>query len=153
MAFRAALQRFVDLVALSCVLANPVWTPAVCAEVAVDAPAAPHPQSKRGHVSRLERHAQRLANTLNLDPAQRVALRKVLETEQERLAGIWSDSSLPGAYRVSATRAVSRQTTDEIRNLLNEEQRKKYILVRQREAPVGAAGDSVETWMSRGKPQ
>jgi phosphatidylethanolamine-binding protein (PEBP) family uncharacterized protein len=56
---------------------------------------------------------------------------------------------VPAAYRVSATQGISDKTADEIRSLLNDEQRKKYNPPKPpREAMVDSTNTSVEAWMN-----
>lgn len=95
-----------------------------------------------------------LSQALDLDEAQQSKLRKVLESQREQVMKVWSDSSLPAAYRISATQAISDGTADQIRALLNEEQRKKYNPPRQpHEAATGTNKRSVEDWMGDAKPK
>ena len=83
---------------------------------------------------------------------QQSALRKLLEDQREQIRGVWSNTSVPAAYRVSATLAISDKTADQIRSLLNEEQRKKYNPPRlPHEALANSASPSVEGWMSADK--
>ena len=97
----------------------------------------------------LEDRVNVLSKALNLDEKQQSDLRKVLEGQREQVRMIWSDTSVPAAYRVIATQALSEKTADQIRALLNEEQKKKYNLPRQpHEATEGSAKPkSVEDWM------
>ena len=85
---------------------------------------------------------QMLQSSLELDSSQREAIQQV-----------WGDTSLPPAIRVSRTQAISDRTADGIRALLDDEQRKKYIQPRQREASVGTGGAGVEAWTARAAGQ
>jgi hypothetical protein len=116
--------------------------------------AAPVPQDtarRRKRGSPLDRRVMLLAKELGLDATQRAQVKKVLEGQREQVARVWNDGSIPAARRVSATQAIGDQTADRIRALLNDEQRKKYIKPRQRDAAVGTAGGDVESWMNAGK--
>lgn len=89
-----------------------------------------------------------LSKSLDLDARQRSDLRKVLEDQREQVSRVWSDTSVPAAYRVSATQAISDRTADQIRALLNDEQRKRYNPPKPpHEATPGSARPSVDPWM------
>jgi hypothetical protein len=104
--------------------------------------------------SGLERRIQTLAKFLDLDVAQQSGLRKVLENQREQVGKIWNDLSVPAAYRVGATRAISDKAADQIRALLNEEQRKEYSPPRRpREAAADSNKRSVEDWMNETRPK
>ena len=115
---------------------------------------APARQSPRHHYgSSLDDRVRILSHALDLDAMQQSELRKVLEGQREQVKRIWSDISVPAAYRVIATQAMSDKTADQIRALLNEEQRKKYKPPRQHDAADGSAKPSVEDWMNVAKPK
>jgi hypothetical protein len=99
--------------------------------------------------SGLDARVRTLSKFLDLDAAQQSELRKVLENQREQVRKLWNDSTVAPANRISATRAISDNTADQIRALLNEEQRKKYNPPRQPH-PAGADADkrSVEEWMN-----
>jgi hypothetical protein len=102
----------------------------------------------------LEKRVMSFAQTLDLDAKQQSALRQVLEVQREQVMKVWSDSSVPASYRISATQAISNKTADQIRALLNEDQRKKYNAPRQaHEAATGTNKRSVEEWMEATKPK
>lgn len=109
------------------------------------------PARPRGTRSGLEDRVATLTKALDLDAKQQAALRKVLQGQREQVRRIWSDESVPSANRISATKALSRQTADQIRALLNEEQRKKYDPPPQRDAGNAAGNVHVEDWMKGGK--
>jgi hypothetical protein len=111
------------------------------------------PVPHRAARSTLEDRVKALTRSLDLDAAQQDGLRQVLEKQREQVRKVWSDeSSVPPAYRVSATRTISDATADQIRALLNEEQRKKYTPPRQpRDAAADSTKRSVEDWMNATK--
>jgi hypothetical protein len=117
-----------------------------------------HPKATRRHaprhaaVSRIEDRVRTLSKGLGLDLKQEAELRKVLERQREQVQRVWKDPALPGRWRVSATLAIDERTADEIRALLNDEQRKKYNPPRQRhEQTSDKLG--VEAWMDAMKPR
>ena len=89
-----------------------------------------------------------LTRALGLSAAQQVQLTKVLESGRKQINQVWSDATVPAPYRISATRAIEEKTADQIRALLNDDQKKKYNPPRQphRMGP-GADEPSVEDWM------
>ena len=119
------------------------------------APGASAPPATRHHARpALEDRVRMLSRTLDLDETQQSALRKVLESQRDQVMKVWSDSSVPAGYRVIATEAIADKTADQIRALLNEEQRKKYNQPRKpRDASAGAAQPNVEDWMKATQPK
>ena len=102
----------------------------------------------------LEERVRSLTQALDLDATQQSALRKLLEGQREQIGRAWSNESVPAIYRVSATQAISDKTADQIRSLLNEEQKKKYNPPRQaRDALAGSARSDVAAWMNAGQAQ
>lgn len=126
-------------------------------DLAVQAPTSQAPALQpryRAMRGSLDDRIKALSQALDLDEVQQSKLRKVLESQREQVMKVWSDSSLPAAYRISATQAISNGTADQIRALLNEEQRKKYNPPRRsHEAATGASERSVEDWMEVAKPK
>ena len=101
----------------------------------------------------LDDRVNTLTKALDLDATQQSGLRKVLEGQREQVARVWNDESAPAAYRVSATRAISNKTADQIRALLNDEQKKKYNPPKPHSTAAGSTGPSVEDWMNKTKPK
>lgn len=139
---RSALQ-LVLLVAAACL------PPAQAAGGDQGASAVPAARQATGLHKRggLEDRVRMLSKRLDLDAEQQAQLRKVLEDQREQVRKVWNDPSVPAAYRVSATHAISDQTEDRIRALLNEEQRKKFTPPRPPREAAGSSGPSVEEWM------
>jgi hypothetical protein len=100
--------------------------------------------------SGLEDRVAKLTRALQLDAKQQGALRKVLQRQREQMLRIWSDGAAPSAERIVATRAVSRQTGQQIRALLNAEQRKKYDPPPQEDAGHVVGKANVDDWMRGG---
>jgi hypothetical protein len=114
-----------------------------------DAPS--HHASRQAARDGLEERVKMLTTALDLDAKQQAELRKVLEGQREQVAKVWSDASLPAAYRIRAMQAISDRTADQIRALLSEEQRKKYNPPRLR-PDDGAPRPDVARWMSATLP-
>jgi type IV secretory pathway VirB9-like protein len=111
-------------------------------------PAAPfHRQAPRGT---LDERLEALARMLNLDSRQQAAVRELLQRQRIQLMQIWDDAGVPAAYRVHATRMLSEQTSENIRALLNEAQKKKFPQPQPaRAAPADALGGrSIDEWIS-----
>jgi Spy/CpxP family protein refolding chaperone len=87
-----------------------------------------------------------LTTELKLTPQQQQSVRKILEDQRQQVARAWSDTSVPSAVRVKATQAIGDRTADQIRALLTEEQRAKYVKPRQ--PGTSAASADVEQWMN-----
>lgn len=115
------------------------------APAAVLAPnaAAAHRVARTGIAGRV----QLLTRELGLDTQQEQAVAALLAQQRTSVARVWSDPSVPAALRVGATQAIGDRTAEQIRALLNEEQRKRYLQPRQHDAPVGAPGGDVQKWM------
>jgi hypothetical protein len=96
----------------------------------------------------LEDRVRLLARELHLDGTQQASVMRILEGQRMEVARVWNDTSLPAARRVSATQAIGERTADQIRALLNDEQKKKFSAPRQPRAPAEEApAASVEDWM------
>lgn len=111
----------------------------------------PHPLSapRNLHASGLEERMRLLTAELGLDAQQQSDVRRLLLEQREQMKRIWSDTSIPPAYRVNATRAIGDKTADRIRALLNEEQKAKYVAARKpREPQSSDSKRSVEDWMN-----
>jgi hypothetical protein len=121
------------------------------ASAAEAASGASQPPARRRHTgSPLERRVSLLAKELDLSPAQQSKVKALLESQRQQVARVWNDASVPSAIRISRTQAIGDRTADQIRALLDESQRKKYIQPRIRETPTGTAGADVESWIGKG---
>jgi len=111
------------------------------------APAAVHRHATRGT---LDERLEALARMLNLDSRQQASVRELLQRQRMQLAQIWEDTGVPAAYRIQATHMLSEQTSENIRSLLNEEQKKKFPQPQPlRAAPTDALGGrSIDEWIS-----
>lgn len=99
----------------------------------------------------LDHRAERLAKLLDLTEAQQFQLAKVLASRHERIRKLWSDQAVPPEYRVSQMRAINDETERQIRALLTEEQKKKYVLPRQ--ASGTSEESNLEYWLNATKPK
>ncbi|MEO8306482.1 MAG: hypothetical protein ABI616_00395 [Pseudomonadota bacterium] len=112
-------------------------------------PGAPAAGIGPGALPALDRRVALLAKELDLSESQQVAMRKLLLEQREKVAHLWNETAIPAQDRIRATQLIGDQTADRIRQLLTEEQRKKYIQPRMKR-PAPPADDnarSVEEWM------
>jgi hypothetical protein len=140
----AALALGISVVAASLC---PPQAAAAGAKSAIQAGA--HPAPRHPGRRSLEQRVTMLSKALGLDAGQQSELRKVLERQREQISRVWRDTAVPAAYRVSATQAISEKTADQIRALLNDEQRKRYNPRKppHKAGPGGSGRPSVEAWM------
>jgi hypothetical protein len=89
----------------------------------------------------------RLTKELGLDAKQQAAVRKVLLGQREQMRRIWNDGSLSASDRMTSTRSVAMRTAEQIRSLLNEEQRKRYAPPPQHDPGHAIGNANVEDWM------
>jgi hypothetical protein len=99
----------------------------------------------------LDDRVGRFAKSLDLSEAQRSAVKKILELQQEQILRIRSDASVSGSVRISRVRALQESTVEQIRAVLNEEQKKKYNPLAPRTIPP-APQTSVEDWIKATAP-
>jgi hypothetical protein len=125
------------------------------ARAAIDGDSTAHPQlaARHGGVAALEDRIKAFSKALNLDAAQQTQLRKILIEQREAVRMIWSDKSLLPAERVPATRAANVRTGDEIRAILNDEQKKKYNPAPPSAPPEQGDKRSVEQWLDATQPR
>jgi hypothetical protein len=95
----------------------------------------------------LDHRVKVLAKALDLDPRQQAELWKILDSQRQAVAKIWSDPTLLSAERVPATRAAEDRTAEQIRSILNEEQKKRYNPPAPRSAQ--ASPPNVSAWIER----
>ena len=122
------------------------------APAAAAAESAPAPSAKRHRApprppttSRLEARVAMLTAQLGLDAKQQAGVRRVLMGQREQVMRVWRDNSVPPADRVGATRAIIERSAGQIRALLNEEQKAKFLRGREpREAQPDAAKAGIE---------
>lgn len=109
------------------------------------------PGIRHKSMSPLDKRVALLTKELKLDAGQQVKVKKILQEQQAQVSRLWSDTSMAPALRVNATQMIGDHTADQIRALLNDEQRTKYVQQHKREAKVGAPGADVQTWMTSNK--
>jgi hypothetical protein len=102
----------------------------------------------------IEHRVAVLAKALDLDAKQKTELRRILERQREDVRRIWSNTALLPAERAPATRAAADRTADEIRGILNDEQKQRYNPPKPPAPPPGESGPpNVAAWMDATRPK
>ena len=109
--------------------------------------------AQRGHRPTLDDRVKVLAKSLDLNEAQQVSVKKILEQRQQETLRIRLDSSISGATRIERFRALQDHTVERIRAVLNEEQKKKYDPLAVRRVTPAPDQKSVEDWLKVTNPK
>ena len=72
--------------------------------------------------------------------------------QQQEILRLRRDGSISGSDRIGRLRALHDQTAERIRNVLNDEQKKKYNPLAVRQLPSAADQKSVEDLMKATTP-
>jgi hypothetical protein len=128
----------------------PMFLPSVLAfaQVAGSVHDTPHRQIK----SSIDDRVKPLTMALELSEAQQSAVKKILEQRQQQAWRIRRDPSIPGSARIDKFRALQDSTVEQIRAVLNEEQRKKYDPFAARKIQPAPQQRSVEDWLEATRP-
>jgi hypothetical protein len=110
-----------------------------------------HPSQRLTPEQALDERVLRLTRALELDEAQQARLREVLTNERRQIMKLRTDNPHPQADRVGPALAILDHTREEIRAMLNEEQKKKYPAPVPRSATTAASAD-VDYWMRLMQP-
>lgn len=93
----------------------------------------------------LARRMRLLARELDLDPAQQESVRRILEDQQAAVRAVLADPRLAPAERGPAIGDIQERTANQIRSVLNDEQRQKYH--KARPSSRGAEHPDIQTWL------
>ena len=138
-------QRIAALIA-GLMLVPPVHAAEAPGAEPASSPPPAHPVHRR---SALEQRLEILTRELQLSSAQQAEVRKILIRQQMAVRQVWSNSTIDPLERAAATQSVTEHTGDAIREVLTEEQKKKYNTVKP-DMPVEAGSRrSVEDWMQQ----
>jgi hypothetical protein len=99
----------------------------------------------------IDERVRRLATSLDLDETQQSRLREVLENERREIRKLRTNNPHPEADRVGPMLAILERTREEIRAMLNEEQRKKYPAPLPHGSTAPANAD-LDHWMKLTQP-
>lgn len=122
--------------------------PGVLAFAQADGPAR-SVRATRRHQARpsVDDRVRPLAKALDLNEEQRSAVKKILEQRQLQVERIRRDPSIPGGARIDQFRSLQDSTMEQIRAVLNEEQRKKYDPFAARRIQPAPGQRSVADWL------
>jgi uncharacterized membrane protein YccC len=136
-------------------LLNVSLASSVLAQTTPVAPAnsAPKPTNSTHRRPSLDDRVKALAAALNLDEAQQVSVKRILEQRQQETLRLRNDTSISGSARMERLRALQDQTVQRIRLVLNDEQKKKYDPLAVRKAGPAPGQKSVEDWLKVTTPQ
>jgi len=93
-----------------------------------------------------------LAKNLDLNESQQAAVKKILERRQQETLRIRRDPNIAGSSRIEQFRMLQDRAAEQIRAVLNEEQRKKYDPFAARRIPQSQER-SVEDWLKATTPK
>lgn len=140
---------------LAALLLTVSFASSALAQTTAAAPASstPQPTNPTHRRPSLDDRVKTLAAALNLDEAQQVAVKRILEQRQQETLQLRHDSSITGSTRIERLRALQDQTVQRIRLVLNDEQKKKYDPLAVRNAGPAPGQKSVEDWLKVTTPQ
>jgi phage shock protein A len=90
---------------------------------------------------------------LQLTDPQRAELARILASQHEEIRKLWREKKVPPEYRVSAMRAINDKTEERIRELLNDEQKTKYIASHPRESSQPSQESTLDYWLHATQPK
>jgi hypothetical protein len=80
----------------------------------------------RGHQTSPDEELQSLDKTLKLTDDQKTQIKPILEDRQQKMQSLRTDISLSGPDRWGRMRSIREESNSKIRNLLNDDQKKKF---------------------------
>jgi periplasmic protein CpxP/Spy len=84
-----------------------------------------HPEGRHGRMG-VDDRVKHLAKELNLTEDQQTKIKSILEDEHKQLSSLKQDTSLSPEERRTKFEEIRKNTSQQIRALLNEDQQKKY---------------------------
>jgi ABC-type lipopolysaccharide export system ATPase subunit len=96
----------------------------------------------------MDERVARLTEVLQLDEAQQSAVKKILEERRQEFWRIRHAPSLSGNERIDRVRALQQITVEQIRGVLNDEQKTKYDPLTVRRLQPAPEQHSVEDWLT-----
>jgi hypothetical protein len=110
---------------------------------------APHRHGRPSAEDRL----QGLVKGLKLDAAQQAEVRRALQAQREAIIRLTSAPADPEVPRVAAIHAITDRTTERIRAVLNDEQKKLYSQPLPHDFAAGEGKPGVEEWLNALRPK
>ena len=141
---------YAPLLALACALAG--TAPVRAADAGAAEPDAPPPIANTHRKPPARDPAAVFAKRLDLDAKQEAQVRRLLAMRQAQIRRLWSDPLIAGDDRVGALKAVNAKTVEQIRSLLTEEQKQKYVRPLPVGSPATEPGPNVEDWLHALRP-
>ena len=138
---RMGLRFLLPALGLAFLLSAPALSQALAPEAASPEQHAPHRYRK----VTLDDQVKGLAKSLDLNEAQQAAVKRILEQRQQEILHI--THAFSGSDRLSQLRALQVRTVEQIRTVLNDEQKKKYDPLGQRPPQQTSPQPSVEDWL------
>jgi Spy/CpxP family protein refolding chaperone len=129
-------------------LCVPFFFSGVSAHTQNPEPAHPAPRHSKRRVT-LDDQVKGLAKSLDLNQEQQEAVKKILERRQQESVRIMRNGSGPDA--IDRFRALQTGTVEQIRAVLNDEQKKKYNPLAPR-PPQASDQPSVQDWIKATTP-
>jgi hypothetical protein len=105
----------------------------------------PHHAAHHTPAQVIDANVGRLAQGLKLDQEQQMKLREILGEQYAQLMKLRTESA-PGTDRTGAMRAIVDRTRENIRAMLNDEQKKQYSAEVPREVTAATRAD-LEHWL------
>ena len=150
----AALRIYCAIAFLSLAPAASVFAADAPAVPQAAAGAGPARQAHRAHrTSRIDDRVKLFAKNLDLSEAQQAAVKRILEQRQQQTLQIRLDPSITGSEGIERYRALQASTVQQIRAVLNEEQRKKYNPLAPRGLQPASDQRTVEDWLKVTTPK
>lgn len=100
----------------------------------------------------IDEQVERLTKALDLSQTQQSSVKSILEQRLQRLGQIRHDPALSGTAKIDRFRALQERTVEQIRAVLNDEQKKKYDPLAARKVQPAPEQRSVDDWMKATTP-
>ena len=97
----------------------------------------------------VDERVARLTKVLRLDEAQQSIVKKILEQRRQEFWRIHRDPSISGSQRIDRVRALQQITVEQIRAVLNDDQKTKYDPLAVRRLDPAPGQRTVEDWLKQ----
>jgi len=101
----------------------------------------------------LNDRVREMTRALDLNAGQQAKLREILEAQRAQIQKVWNDPAIAPSNRTAVTAKIAEQTSDRIRAMLSDDQKKRYNPPKQAEQRPPSGSPSVEEWMSKTRPK
>lgn len=100
----------------------------------------------------LDDRVKAFAKSLDLTETQQAAVKMILVQRQQEILRLRQDPTISGEDRIGRLRALQDQTAERIRNVLNDEQKKKYNPLATKQLAPQPDQKSLEDWLKATTP-